>query len=100
MNCGQCGHPEDKHFICSIGSFCSLCSTQDNIWEHSFDADSPEESPRELLRRLAKAIDRAILYDSGPCHHGTREGYEWYGRSPEVWENVREVLADVRRRIG
>lgn len=50
----------------------------------------------EALRSLLKCPPDY----GGPCHHGTRDGYEWTGRSPAIFAEARAALADHDRARG
>ena len=45
--CAECGHKQESHFCCEVGSFCEECpNDEDNTWEHVFAADAKREEPR------------------------------------------------------
>ncbi len=70
---------------------------------HETDCCSSPQVLGADINALIKALDRVqwvlsnILRapaDCGPCHHGWKEGYEWYGRSENTWEDARQALID------
>ena len=67
--CAECGHKQESHFCCEVGSFCEECpNDEDNTWEHVFAADAKREEPR-MQRQERCGFDTAngLVAYSLPC---------------------------------
>lgn len=74
--CSECGHAEESHFGCEVGSFCKECPTENHVWEHVF-------RPRPAQPESA-AVPRIPI--------NQRE------RSERVSETIRELMEESERK--
>lgn len=61
-----------------------------------YKSDERQEANARLIAAapdLLDALKHILEYDDGPIHSGSRDGYEWHGRAPRVWEAARAAIS-------